>query len=156
MPKVAGLSLLFLLVAGCGERRGRPPIPSPDGSMTLLTRIEQGRDDPGSYLCVIFEICDSSGRVVHTENTRASDTMRWNLSWVSNDRIRLRSSDIGTYHWRRKADGSWVKEEAEKSSASGDAKPGAAADPDRRGACWSVNGFSGRAGPLGVRKRKET
>ncbi|MEO6812063.1 MAG: hypothetical protein ABI353_23375 [Isosphaeraceae bacterium] len=78
--------------------------------MTLHTRIEQSRDDPGAYLCVIFEIHDHSGHVLFTENSRASDMMRWNISWVSDDRIRLESSDIGTSYWRQQADGGWVKE----------------------------------------------
>jgi hypothetical protein len=64
-----------------------------------------------SRLCVIFEVRDTSGRILHTENTLASDRMRWYMSWVSNDRIRLKSSDIGTYYWQRRADGSWQKEE---------------------------------------------
>jgi hypothetical protein len=50
MRKVFGLSLLYLLIAGCGSRRERPPILSPDGSMTSRTRIEQSRDDPVAYL----------------------------------------------------------------------------------------------------------
>jgi hypothetical protein len=107
--KLATLLTLCVLVAGCGARMTNPAIPSPDGSVTLHTRIEQSRADPGAYLCVIFEIRDRSGRVIHAENTRASDRMRWKLSWVSNDRIRLNSSDIGTYEWKRLADGTWSK-----------------------------------------------
>ena len=116
MVKIASLSLLFLLASGCSRGHGRAPIPSPDGSMTLHARIEQSRNDPVTYRCVIFEIRDGSGRILHTENTRASDTMRWKMSWVSDNRIRLESSDIGTYEWIRQADGDWVREEATKSS----------------------------------------
>ena len=110
MLRLATLSGLLLLIAGCGSRVTAPPIPSPDGSMTLHTRIERSKADLVTYLCVIFEIRDRSGRVIHTENTRASDRMRWKLSWVSNDRIRLNSSDIGTNEWKRLADGTWVKD----------------------------------------------
>jgi hypothetical protein len=117
--KIARLSLVFLLIAGCRGRNGRPPITSPDRSLTLHTRIEQSQVDPITYLCVIFEIRDSSGRSLHTENTRASYAMRWEMSWISDDRIRLESSDIGTYYWRKQADGSWVKEQAAKSAAGG-------------------------------------
>jgi hypothetical protein len=78
--------------------------------MTLHTSIEQSRDDPGAYLCVILEIRDRDGKVLHSENTRASDVMRWDLSWISDDRIRLKSSDIGTHDWQRKDDGRWSKE----------------------------------------------
>jgi hypothetical protein len=107
--KIVRLSLVLLLAAGCEGRRERAAIPSPDGSMTLRTRIEQSRKDPFTYLCVVFEIRNGSGRILHTENTGASNTMRWNMTWVADDRIRLESSDIGTYEWGRQADGSWVK-----------------------------------------------
>jgi hypothetical protein len=119
MQKLLGLSLLCLLVAGCGSHSGQPPISSPDGAMTLHTRIEQSRADPGAYLCVIFEIRDRLGRVQHSENTRASAIMRWNMSWVSDDRIRLESSDIGTYHWRKHRDGSWVQEHTDRPAVDG-------------------------------------
>ena len=115
MQQVFGLVLLVLLVAGCGSRQGRPPIPSPDRTMMLHTRIEQSRQDPVAYLCVIFEIRDRSGRLLYSENTRASDTMRWNVSWISNDRIRLESSDIGSYDWQKQPGGGWVREPATKS-----------------------------------------
>jgi hypothetical protein len=105
-----GLLVACILLSGCTSRLP-PPASSPDGSMTLHTRIERSRQDPAAYLCVAFEIRDASGRVLHAENTRASDRMRWDLSWVSNDRIRLRSSDIGTYDWRRQPDGRWSKDE---------------------------------------------
>ncbi len=91
--------------------------------MTLHTRIESSRADPGAYLCVIFEIRDRSGRVLYSENTRASDTMRWDLAWVSNNRIRLESSDIGRYDWRRQADGTWVKASVPPSTSSANPQP---------------------------------
>ncbi len=110
MLRLATLSALFLLVAGCGGRGTPPPIASPDGSMTLHTRIEHRRADLVTWLCVVFEIRDRAGHVIHAENTRASDRMRWKMSWVSNDRIRLQNSDIGTLHWQRQSDGTWAKE----------------------------------------------
>jgi hypothetical protein len=98
-----------LVLAGCA-RQGRAPVASPDGSMTLHTRVEQSQKDRGAYLCIVFEIRDASGRVLHSENTRASDVMRWDMFWITNDRIGLKSSDIGTFYWQRQADGSWKKE----------------------------------------------
>ena len=121
MRKHVGIAFLGLLAAGCGGRRASPPVPSPDGSMTLATRIEQSRNDPGAYLCVVFEVRDGSGRVLHSENTRASDTMRWNMSWISDRRIRLQSSDIGTSYWDRQEGGTWVKEQPQKPADDGDA-----------------------------------
>ena len=101
----------FALVVffGCG-RGGQSPTRSPGGIYTLHTSIERSRRDPGGYLCVVFEIRDSAGKVLHTENTRASDNSRWRINWVSDDKIRLESSDIGTYHWTRQTDGEWRKE----------------------------------------------
>jgi hypothetical protein len=108
--RIGSLSLLLLVVAGCESGRTHAPVRSPDGSMTLHTWVERSRADPVAYLCVVFEIRDREKRVIHTENTRASDRMRWKLFWISNDRIRLESSDIGTYEWRRRADGTWAKD----------------------------------------------
>jgi hypothetical protein len=73
VAKIAGLSLLVLLTSGCRGGPGRLviPISSPDGSMTLHTRIEHSRSDPVTYLCLIFEIHGRSGRILHSENTRA-------------------------------------------------------------------------------------
>lgn len=79
--------------------------------MILLTKIEKNRHDRG-YLCVIFEVRTKVGPLLHAENTGASDVMRWDMSWISNDRIRLKSSDIGSYDWIRQPDGSWQKETA--------------------------------------------
>jgi hypothetical protein len=119
MRQVLGLVLLCPFVAGCTSHQGHPPVPSPDGTMILHTRIERSRQDPVAYLCVIFEIRDPSGRLLYSENTRASDTMRWNVSWVANDRIRLVSSDIGTYDWQKQPGGGWVREPAKKPTVGG-------------------------------------
>jgi len=103
--------LLFSLafMAGCGSG-GQPPITSPNGSLTLQTSIEHSRSDPGAYLCVVFEIRDRAGKVLHRENTRASNNSRWSMRWIGNDRIRLDSGDIGTYDWTRQPDGTWKKQ----------------------------------------------
>lgn len=100
--------LLFLVALGCSS--GTPEIPSPDGLLKIVTSVERNNADPAAYRCVILEIRDAAGRVIFRENTRASDTHRWSLTWISNDRIRLESSDIGTYCWSRQADNSWKKE----------------------------------------------
>lgn len=120
MHKFACLSLVCLFIAGCGGRQGQPPIPSPGGTMTLHSSIEQRRDDPSAYGCVVFEIRDSTGRVLHAENTRASDFMRWNMAWLADDHVRLESSDIGARHWRRQPDGVWVQEPVGNLSGDGD------------------------------------
>lgn len=108
------VTVLGLAFAGCGTRRTQPaPISSPDGTMTLHSWIEQDRSDPKAYLCVVFQVCDRAGQILKTENTLASDRMRWDLTWDGNDRVVLRSSDIGTYHWVRQADGRWERGEGD-------------------------------------------
>ena len=96
------------LTLGC--HRVPPPLPSPDGSMLLVTSVEKSRNDPGAYLCVVFEIRSTNGVTLHRENTRASVTMRWSVSWESNSNLVLKSSDIGDYRWWRQSDGTWKKE----------------------------------------------
>ena len=124
MSKWATLSLLVLLATGCGRGQGPSPISSPEGSMLLETRVEQRGDDPATYLCVTFEVRDRAGCILHTENTRASNTMRWKMSWVSENRIRLESSDIGTRDWSRQSDGRWVSEPSSSDFAGGGRSPG--------------------------------
>ncbi len=63
---------------------------------SLVTSLEQSRADPGAYLCVVFEVRDRSGRIVYTENTRASDQAAWQMNWVSPSKLCLRSSEIGS------------------------------------------------------------
>ena len=109
MPKSQSLLIACLVLVGCAKQRPAPAV-SPDGSMTLHTSVEQSRKDRGAYLCVIFEIRDGAGRVLHSENTRASAQSKWTMTWVKNDRVRLDSSDIGTHYWQRQADGKWRKE----------------------------------------------
>lgn len=75
--------------------------------MEIVTSIEKNKADPQTYLCVIFEIRDKQGKILHRENTHASDTMRWSMDWVLTNRIRLVSSDIGTRMWEQKTNGDW-------------------------------------------------
>ncbi|MDB6022561.1 MAG: hypothetical protein JWQ04_2418 [Pedosphaera sp.] len=77
--------------------------------MVLMTSIDQSKEDPKTYLCVVFEIRDQSGKVIHKENTRASAASKWNMSWISNEEIELKSSDIGDYRWKKQPNGNWQK-----------------------------------------------
>ena len=71
----------------------------------LTTSIESRRQDPSAYLCVVFEIRDQVGRVLHREKTRAASRSRWSVAWSENDRVRLDSLDIGAYYWQRRPGG---------------------------------------------------
>lgn len=101
--------LVLLMAAGCGQKAAAPLI-SPDGSLTLLTSVESSRADPRAYHCVVFEIRDRTGKVLRRENTRASEMSQWQMTWASTNKIKLESSDIGTYYWTEQADGTWKKE----------------------------------------------
>ena len=98
----------LLLLAGCG-RQSLAPQPSPDGSMLLVTSLEKPPGKGRMPLCLAFEIRSTNGTVLHRENTRGSDTMRWSMAWQDNSTVTLESSDIGTYSWQRQEDGSWKK-----------------------------------------------
>ena len=101
--------LILTIAAGCG-RNAPSPVVSPDGSLTLVTSVEHSRADPRKYQCVAFEVRDRTGKVLHSENTGASDLSRWQMNWASTNRIRLVSSDIGTCYWSKQTDGTWKKE----------------------------------------------
>lgn len=99
---------LFVWLSGCTPTRSEA-IPSPDGRLFLIPAINTDKTDPRVYLCVKFEIRDSAGRLLYTEQTRASARMRWSMRWDGNERVVLESSDIGTYAWERGHDGQWHK-----------------------------------------------
>lgn len=106
----AGFLVVFPF-QGCGRSPSRSQtIHSPDGSLVLATSVETSQKDPRKYLCIVLEIRDKTGKLLHSENSGASATMRWQVSWLANDRIRLDSSDIGAFHWQQHPDGSWKKE----------------------------------------------
>jgi hypothetical protein len=102
--------LLAIFFAGCHRGATGPAQKSPDGTMTLTTAINPSKADSTSYLCVIVEIRDAAGKILHYEVTPASDTQRWSIQWLGNDEVLLKSSDVGNYHIRRQSDGTWKGE----------------------------------------------
>jgi len=106
---IVAFALALILQAACSSN-GRPPLPSPDGSFALHTSIERSRSDPTAYGCVIVEVRDKSGKVLHRENSHASAFQRWDVRWTSNEEFTLTSSDIGTYMWKRQSDATWTKQ----------------------------------------------
>ena len=103
------LLLTALALVACSPASRLVSLPSPDGKLTLVAAPQQSTNSRVLHL-VVFEIRDQTGKVLHREDTRASDAMRWSMAWVSNERIELKSSDIGTYYWSRQPDGTWKKE----------------------------------------------
>ena len=102
---------VFFFLSGCSQRSSSDinSIPSPDGNLTLITSINRSKEDPTKYLCVKFQIVDSTGKMLYEEQTGASDRMRWSMRWEDNQRVVLDSSDIGTIVWEQQADESWHK-----------------------------------------------
>ncbi len=82
-------------------------VPSPDGRRVVRATINQDKANPRQYLCVRIRIEDAAGRVEMDEQTGASHVMRWSVGWSGNDRVILRSSDIGPLGWRLGPDGTW-------------------------------------------------
>jgi hypothetical protein len=110
MKNHALLTSLFLLaLPGCSSTRNLAPIPSPDSRLTIVPTINQSQSDKSKYLCVRFSIVDAKGKMVHQEQTSASSRMKWSLNWQGNDKIVLKSADIGTFMWQRGANGKWKK-----------------------------------------------
>lgn len=111
MKNYALLTSLFLLaLSGCSPTPNLAPIPSPDSRLTIVPTINQSQSDPTKYLCVRFAIVDGKGKILHQEQTAASTRMKWSLKWQSNDKIVLKSADIGTFVWQRQASGEWKKQ----------------------------------------------
>jgi hypothetical protein len=115
------LLALCLLGGGCAavlvltsrgdlfQRNETRRIPSPDGTKVLVTSVNRSQVDPTTYLTVQFEIRDAvTDAVLFQQGTGASDRMRWSMNWLSDDEIKLVSSDIGDYCWRESSAGSWA------------------------------------------------
>lgn len=112
---LAGLGLVGAIAAWLAIRSmGAPrvnaePIPSPDGTKLLVTRVNRDRSRPTTYLDVEFKILDArSGRVELHRLTAASSTMRWSMRWVGSHAIQLESSDVGDRCWKQHPDGRWA------------------------------------------------
>lgn len=96
--------LVFVTLSGCSASRSddMAPIKSPDGSLTLTPSVNTSNSDPTKYLCVAFDIFDSSGSRVHHVESSASDRMKWAIGWFDDRTIVLYSSDVGTRAWKLK------------------------------------------------------
>ena len=108
-PLALSLLVLLPLLNACSPK-GKAPLPSPDGSMTLWTTGESSRSDPTAYGCVIVEVRDKSAKLLHRENSHASSFQKWEITWISNNEFQLKSSDIGAVSWKLQADKAWKKQ----------------------------------------------
>jgi hypothetical protein len=109
------LAVAGLIICSCRnateQRNGDLPraIPSPDGQFLLVIDVNQSQADLGKYLCLQLVIQDSSRSPVYQEQTGASSTARWEVTWDDDNRVWLYSADIGTYYWEQRTDNTWVK-----------------------------------------------
>ena len=96
---------------GCSRRNssGSRVVKSPDGRFVVEATINLDRAQP-RYKCVRIRVFrnEKDQRIEEFETqTAASDRLRWDISWESENRIVMRSADIGTKRWRRDENGSW-------------------------------------------------
>jgi len=105
--RIIALLVFVCFCTGCGSHHGS--FPSPDHSMTLVTYSSQFRDDPGGYHCVVIEIRDRRGWLLHKENTGVSDQRRWSVRWRSNDRIEVKGTGMKRCVWQCQPNGAWKK-----------------------------------------------
>ncbi|MEX1016887.1 MAG: hypothetical protein WD534_04145 [Phycisphaeraceae bacterium] len=80
---------------------------SPDSQRVAITSVNQDRSDPTRFLCVIVEVKDASGELLHREITPASDRMRWSIHWQDNHELVLDSSDVGRFVIAEQPNGTW-------------------------------------------------
>ena len=107
------LTLLLLVLSGCMRYAPTPlgsppaaltPISSPNGELTLTPSINRSKQDATKYLCVAFDITDSSGTSLHHVQSSASDGMKWAIGWFDDFTIVLQSRDIGPRAWKLHGD----------------------------------------------------
>lgn len=91
-----------ILVAGCNKRIVEKL--SPDKSLKLKAYSNDG--------FVYFEVLNSKGDLLCKINTAASAYHRWAAEWVANDKILLKSSDMGDYYWIKASENEWQKQPA--------------------------------------------
>ncbi len=83
---------------------------SPDGNLVINSAINESSEDQKYYLCVKIIIRDvSTEKFLWEKQTSASSTMKWSLHWLNNNTIKLQSSDIGDYCWKREHEDMWVE-----------------------------------------------
>jgi hypothetical protein len=78
---------------------------TPPRSRLNVRRQTQAAATPAegmTQLQAILQHCTARAEV-----TPASVTQRWSIQWVSNDKVLLKSSDVGDYYIRRQPNGSW-------------------------------------------------
>jgi len=81
---------------------------SPDKSKVVIPSVDYNKDNYNTYLLVHIDIQDvSSKKILFQIQTRASDKMRWSVSWIDNKTVILNSSDIGPCCWKEEENGIW-------------------------------------------------
>src|SRR5688572_19074846 len=94
---VIWIASVFSLFTGTNSSVPKP-IYSVDGSRVIIPSVDYNKDNQDAYLLVHLEVQDTkSGKTLFQVQTRASDRMRWSVSWVDNSIVKIDSSDVGIY-----------------------------------------------------------
>lgn len=85
------------------------PVYSPDLSKVIIPTVSFDKNNYETYLLVQLKIQDTqTNEILFQIQTHASDRMRWTISWIDNETIKLDSSDIGSYCWSEE-NGIWCE-----------------------------------------------
>ncbi|HYE68683.1 MAG TPA: hypothetical protein VEA58_08725 [Anaerovoracaceae bacterium] len=84
------------------------PVYSPSGKRVIAPTVNMSKEDMKKYLCLYIEVKETdTGNVLFAHQTDASVRMRYSFHWISDDFIKMQSSDIGDYCWREGSGGVW-------------------------------------------------
>ncbi len=114
IPLLIVLVLLSAIAFIRMDRSTRSTLPikidSPNGEKILVANVNNDKQDVQNYLLVFLEVQDArSGKIIFQVQTNASHRMRWEVSWVDDQTIKLDSADIGTYCWKEESDQLWAE-----------------------------------------------
>lgn len=104
--------LLLLISFGCSnasENNVLKTLKSPNGIYRLDCVLETSKADPKGYYSIIFKIYNANGKLLFEKNTYVSHFHRWDVKWLTDEKIYLESSDIGNTYWIKKTNDDWYK-----------------------------------------------
>jgi hypothetical protein len=83
---------------------------SPNGQKILIASKHVDTSDETKNGHIKFTIKDtSSGTTLEEIVTNAAWRLNWSVLWVNDKKIKLNSSDTGTYCWEETEDSKWVE-----------------------------------------------
>jgi hypothetical protein len=105
---LGGVAVMLLLYDHFRHPAEEPDQLSPDGTYALRAWVnKQHSGGDAMFNCVVFEIRNRSGALVHRENTRAPGSARWRIGWDGQNRVWLNSVETGLEYWAPGLDARW-------------------------------------------------